>query len=292
MRFRASKWRSAGVWPVVLGAADVGLGLLHHRVGQPLQALSRPHGVDLHLRRALDIVETVVGVGDGFAHRCDAVVGHEQDGLVADHLGQPLALLGLEGGAGVLVVVGDLAHHADLGLADLLDARVLQPGERAGERHVRVEYGGRRLRQHLVDRRMDAIAGALDVAGAALDLAVVDADLHEGRGLHLRPVQAERDLVVAVGLAGDDEGEVVEDALVEPVLDGHAVGGGQIDAGLPLGGAAVLAGDGGDFELHLHSSSTGALSGAKLVGTSLAIAVGDAKPSGGGGEGSLPRRIR
>ena len=90
------------------------------------------------------------------------------------------------------------------------------------------------LRQRLVDRRVDAVAGALDIAGAALHLAVVDADLHEGRGLHLRPVQAERDLVVAVGLARHRQRQVIEDALVEAVHDGDAVGGGEIDARLPL----------------------------------------------------------
>ena len=61
--------------------------------------------------------------------------------LVAEDPGEPLALLGVEGGAGVVVVVGDLAHHADLGLADLLDARVLQPRQRAGVGHVGVEHG-------------------------------------------------------------------------------------------------------------------------------------------------------
>ena len=52
--------------------------------------------------------------------------------------------------------------------------------------------------------------------------------------MHLRPVHPERDLVVAVGAAGHDEGEVVEDALVEAVDDGDAVGGGEIDPGLPF----------------------------------------------------------
>ena len=86
---------------------------------------------------------------------------------------------------------------------------------------------------------MDAVGGALHVAGAALHLAVVDADLHEGAGLHLRPVHAEGDLVVAVAPAGHRQGQVVEDALVEAVHHGDPVGGGEIDAGLPLAGLST-----------------------------------------------------
>src|SRR5580700_5068654 len=37
-------------------AADVALGFFDHRLGQLFEPLSGPHGVDLNLRRALDVV--------------------------------------------------------------------------------------------------------------------------------------------------------------------------------------------------------------------------------------------
>ena len=40
-------------------------------------------------------------------------------------------------------------------------------------------------------------------------------------GLHLRPMQPEGDLVVAVGLARHRQRQMVEDALVEAVHDGE-----------------------------------------------------------------------
>ena len=175
----------------------------------------------------------------------------------------------LEGRAGVGVVVGDLVDHANLGLADLLDARVLQPGQRAGIGHMRVEHGSGRLWLQLVDGRVDAISGALDVTCTALHLAVVDADLHERAGLHLRPVHAERDLIVAVGPAGHRQGQVVEDALVKAVHHCEPVGGGKIDAGLPFLGAAFLSADGRNLELHLRppgSSGHGRILGFTVTG--------------------------
>ena len=166
-------------------------------------------------------------------HRQHPVVGHDEDRLVADDASEPLALLRVEGGAGVLHVVAGLHHHPDLGLADGQDARVLEPGERARVRHVGVHHAGR-IRDQPVDGGVDAVARELHLALARV-AGAVEADLHErGRG-HLRPVQAERDLEVAVPLARHGEGEVVEDPLLEPVHDRDPVGRGEVDAGLPLG---------------------------------------------------------
>ena len=66
----------------------------------------------------------------------------------------------------------------DLGLADLLDARILEAGQRAGVGHVGVEHGRALLRLGAMHGHVDAVGGLLDVAGAALELAV-EADLHE-----------------------------------------------------------------------------------------------------------------
>src|SRR5882724_11742719 len=103
-------------------AADIPLGLLDHGLGELFQRLPGPHRVDLHLCGALGIVKPVIGVGDGGADRADAVIGHEQYRLVADHSREARAFGGIERRAGVFVVIGNLIHQPDLGLADLLDA--------------------------------------------------------------------------------------------------------------------------------------------------------------------------
>src|SRR5205085_11437374 len=81
-------------------------------------------------------------------------------------------------------------------------------------------------------------AGALDLALAREPRAVI-ADFHEAARRHLAPVQAERDLVVAVVRAGDAEGQVVEDAFVETVHHGQAMGGREIDPRLRPRGLEV-----------------------------------------------------
>src|SRR3954447_1296995 len=90
------------------------------------------------------------------------------------------------------------------------------------------------LRQRLVDRRMDAIAGTLDLTLAALDLAVVDADFHEAGRRDLGPMRAERDLVVAVSAARHREGQMVEDAFAKTLVEGQTMRGGEIDPRLPF----------------------------------------------------------
>src|SRR5262249_37075945 len=73
----------------------------------------------------------------------------------------------------------------------------------------------------------------LDLALAGLERAVV-AHFHEAARRHLGPMQPERDLVVAVVGAGHAQGEMVEDALVEPVHHGETMRGGEINPRLPL----------------------------------------------------------
>ena len=125
-------------------------------------------------------------------------------------------------------------HDAEFGLADRQDALVLQPRQGAAEGHVGVQHGVA-VRHQPVDRRVDAVGGTFDHALAGEQRAIV-ADFHEAARGHLGPVQAERDLVVAVVVARHARGEVVEDALVEAVHHGHAMRGRQIDARLPLRG--------------------------------------------------------
>ena len=84
---------------VETGAADIILGLLYYRLRQPFQRLTGPHGVNLYLRSALEVIEPVVCVGYRFTHRRNAVVGHEQHRFVAEDLGKALAFLGIKGWA-------------------------------------------------------------------------------------------------------------------------------------------------------------------------------------------------
>jgi len=89
------------------------------------------------------------------------------------------------------------------------------------------------LRNEAVDRRMDAEGRALDLALAAQHLAVI-ADFHQAARRHLRPMQPERDLVIAVVLARHGEREMVEDPFAEAVRHGHPVRRRQIDPRLPF----------------------------------------------------------
>src|SRR6202034_3552688 len=189
---------------------------------------------------AFDIVEPVIGVGDGIAECGDAVIGHEQHSLVPNHAGEALAFLRFKRGTGILIVISDLAHQSDLGLANLLDARILQTRERAGKRHVSVKHRPG-LRQRVVNRRVNAIAGAFDLTGTVLDLAVVDADFHKGRGRYFGPMGSEWNLIIAVGAARHGVRQVIENAFAEAVHVGQPVCGREIDARLPFIWAVIPA---------------------------------------------------
>ena len=88
---------------------------------------------------------------------------------------------------------------------------------------------------------MNAIAAALHLPLAALDLAVIDADFHEGRGRDLGPMHPEGYLVIAVAAARHHEGQMVEDAFAEALVKGQPVRGREIDPRLPLLGAVCQA---------------------------------------------------
>src|SRR5579859_4921377 len=90
-------------------------------------------------------------------------------------------------------------------------------------------------RHEAVDRRVDAIGRLLYLALARQHTSV-PADFHEAACRNLRPMQPERDLVVAVALAGNRQSQVIENAFAETMPDGKPVRGGEIDSRLPLGG--------------------------------------------------------
>ena len=64
-------------------------GFFDHRGRQLLQGHERPHCVQLNLGCALQVLEPVIGLGTCLADSGDAVIGHQQDSLVADDPGLP-----------------------------------------------------------------------------------------------------------------------------------------------------------------------------------------------------------
>ena len=88
--------------------------------------------------------------------------------------------------------------------------------------------------------------------GMPLDQAVIDADLHEGRGRHLGPMHPEWNLIVAVAAARHDQGQVVEDPLAETLHEGQAMRRRKVDARLPFLGAVIPERFRRNPELHGH----------------------------------------
>ena len=143
----------------------------------------------LRFRRALKEVQTVERLGHGFSDRQHAVIGQQQNGLVAEDAGQPLALRSVERQTVVVGVVGHLVEEPDRTLVGHLQCRVLEHAQGGRIGHVRV--------QHTLDppaarmnRRVNAKRRVLDGAAARIHRPV-QADDQKVARLDLRPVQAE-----------------------------------------------------------------------------------------------------
>src|SRR3954451_15233582 len=95
------------------------------------------------------------------------------------------------------------------------------------------------LRQRLVDRRVDTVAGALDFTLAAFHSPVIDTDFHKGRGRYLGPMHPERDLVVPGAAARHHESQMFEDPRKETVHDAQPVLSREVYARLPFIGAVI-----------------------------------------------------
>ena len=91
------------------------------------------------------------------------------------------------------------------------------------------------MRGVAVDRRVDAVRRTLDLPFSG-QLGAVVADFHQAAGGHFGPVQAERNLVVAVVRAGHAEGEVVENPLIQAMHHREAMRGGEVHPRLPAHG--------------------------------------------------------
>src|SRR5258706_9819340 len=227
------------------------------RLRNGLQLLAGPHRVELHLRGALEVIEHVIGFRDGFPHGQHAVVRHEHRLFPAEHARKTLSFLRIERRAGVEVVVHEVIEQAALGLADRLDLRVLEPRERRSVRHVRMHHADC-FRNQPVDRRMDAISRALGFALTLQDLAGV-ADLEKATRGNFRPVQAERDLQVAIAPARDRARQVIENSFGESVVVRDAMRGGEIHTHAPFGavGPRVAVALCGLWRYELHERLTG-----------------------------------
>ena len=132
---------------------------------------------------------------------------------------------------GIFIVIGDTVEKGDFGLADRLDARLFETGQRGGEGHVGVQHAGS-ARDQPMDRRVDAKGRALDLARAAHQAAVVT-HFDQTARRDLGPVQSKRDLQIAIVGARHREGKVIEDHLAETLSIRKSMRCREVDARLP-----------------------------------------------------------
>ena len=177
------------------------------------------HRQHLHHRRALEVVEVVVGLRDRSAGDDHAVVAQEQDVLVAQRPAHAVALVVAEGHAGIVLVVGDAVPEAEGVLGAHLDAAVDDRGERRGVGHVGVQHD-LRARVALVDAGMDEEGGRLDRI-LALDDVAFAVGHHQISRRDLRPVQPLRIDQEQLLAARHRHAEMVAHALVQPVARGR-----------------------------------------------------------------------
>ena len=117
-------------------------------------------------------------MGDGAASDDHAMVFQEQDRLVAQGGGHPLALVTGQGEAAVGVVVGDPAPEPGAVLVDRQQAAVLQTGQRGRVGHVRVQHAAH-LWAQAVQSGVDAPGGRVRRLRAPHHGGVVDVEEKE-----------------------------------------------------------------------------------------------------------------
>src|SRR6516165_9848961 len=102
-----------------------------------LQPAARPQRIELHLAGTLEVIEAVIGLGDGLTDDKDAVIGHEQHLVLwPEDASEPFPLSRFHSEPGIFIVIADTVEKGDFGLADRLDARLFEAGQRGGEGHV------------------------------------------------------------------------------------------------------------------------------------------------------------
>ena len=94
-----------------------------------------------------------------------------------------------------------------------------------------------RFGHEVVHRQMNVKSRVLDEPAPGHNLAA-EVELHQVARLDLRPQQSKGCEVEPVGVAGNEQGQVIVDAFVEPEAGSETMARGQIDACLTAGIAA------------------------------------------------------
>ena len=191
--------------------------------------LDRAHG--------LEQVHVQERVGHRRADGQQTMVAQHQETRVAQVGHQPRLLVVAQRDA-FIVVIAQARQHEDRLLRQRQHTALLRRHRQAVER-VHVQHA-LRVVACAMHGAVDREAGRVDRVLAVVQLVAMDVDAHQARCGDLvehQPVRVDQEFVMATRHAGADVGE----HQVIPLEKGHqAVGGGQIDPGLPFLGADLV----------------------------------------------------
>lgn len=159
------------------------------------------------------------------------MIGEEQHSLVAERVGQPLAMVEVEDEAVPLLVIGDPVIESERVLIGHFQPPAFHHRQRRRIRRMRMQHADG-VGARGVDGIVDAVGGLVVLAGAVHWVAL-GVDQHQVRRRDLPPVAGRRADQHAAGVAPYRDGEMVPCALVEPVEDGEAMRRRQVDPGVP-----------------------------------------------------------
>jgi hypothetical protein len=186
----------------------------------------------LHLGRFLEVVHEDEGLGNGAAHRQDAVVAQHQRVVRSQVAHQPLALARFQRHAFV-VVEGRVALVAHRELAQRREA--VGHGRNGGARvRMRVQHA-QRIGPPRVNGAVDHEAGLVHFSLGVVHLVAVQVDLHQRRRRHFRkqqPVRVDQKVMLRPRHARRD---VVVDEVVHAEVRHQPVAGGELHAQLGFG---------------------------------------------------------
>ena len=187
-------------------------------------------GAELHRAARLEDVHRLERRRHRRADGEQAVVAQDEEGVGAEIGDQARLLLVVQGHAFV-VVVAEAGEDEDRELRDRQQAALLRRDRDAVQRvgvHHALHVVARR-----VHRAVDDEAGRVDRERRLLQHLALDVDLDQARRRDLVEHQAVGIDQVVLG-AGDPGGDVGEDEIVPAEQGDQAVGGGEVEAGLPF----------------------------------------------------------